>query len=165
MINIVAAVGAAVFGVIQDKVGAKKAISATLIIWMTATILAYFAQDKETYWIVGILSGSALGATQSGSRALIGEFSPPSRSAEFFGFWGLFWKLSEAMGPLAFGLVVHLSADVHTGRRTGIALTTLFFVIGFLGMFFVDHEKGVEQAQAYERETQAQLRKLEQEAT
>lgn len=153
--NVVAAIGAAAFGVVQDKIGAKKAINLTLVIWMAATVLAYVAEDKSTFWMVGVLAGSALGATQSGSRALIGEFSPPSRSAEFFGFWGLFWKLSEAIGPLVFGVIVAMSADVHAGRRLGILCTSGFFALGFMGMLFIDHDKGVAEALAYEAETRS----------
>lgn len=151
--NLVAAFGAFGFGVVQDKIGAKKAINLTLVIWMSATLLAYFSTSKASFWLVGVLAGSALGATQSGSRALIGEFSPPSRSAEFFGFWGLFWKLSEAIGPLVFGLISATAATESAGRRLGILATTLFFVVGFVGMFFIDHDKGVREAQAYEART------------
>jgi UMF1 family MFS transporter len=148
--NLVAAFGAFGFGILQDKIGAKKAISLTLVIWMCATVLAYFSHDKSSFWVVGFLAGSALGATQSGSRALIGELSPPSRSAEFFGFWGLFWKLSEAIGPLVFGIISAMAATECEGRRMGILFTTLFFLVGFIGMFFIDHEKGVREAEAYE---------------
>jgi UMF1 family MFS transporter len=113
------------------------------------------------FWIVGVLAGSALGATQSGSRALVGEFSPPSRAAEFFGFWGLFWKLSEAIGPLVFGAIVATAGDVHEGRRLGILCTSGFFILGFFGMLLIDHDKGVLQARAYEAETRKNAAEVE----
>lgn len=149
--NLVAAAGAAGFGVLQDKIGAKKAINLTLILWMVATVGAYLSHEKWQFWMVGLFAGSALGATQSGSRALVGEFSPPSRSAEFFGFWGLFWKLSEGIGPMAFGII-----SMWAGSRSAILFTTLFFIFGFLGMLTIDHEKGIEEAERYEARTWAQ---------
>ncbi len=151
VINLVAAAGAFGFGVLQDKIGARKAINLTLILWMIGILMAWASTEKSTFWVVGVIAGLALGATQSGSRALVGEFSPPSRSAEFFGFWGLFWKLSEAIGPLAFGF---LSASM--GRRPAILATLGFFVVGFLGMLFVDEEAGREEAVAYELATRAE---------
>lgn len=153
MMNVLAAAGAFVFGILQDRIGAKLAINLTLVLWMCSTMTAYLSRDAKTFWIAGIFAGSALGATQAGSRALVGEFSPPSRSAEFFGFWGIFWKLSEGIGPMIFGLISAAGATVSEGRRMGILVTTLFFVVGFIGMFFIDHEKGILEAKTYEEET------------
>lgn len=149
-INVVAAMGAAGFGLLQDRIGAKKAINLTLVVWILATVGAWASTTKDQFWVVGALAGSAIGATQSGSRALVGAFSPPSRSAEFFGFWGLFWKLSEAIGPLVFGYVA-----TRWDQRTGILFTIAFFVVGFVGMLFVDEEKGRAEALAYEARTAA----------
>ncbi len=145
IVQVTSAVGAFLFGYLQDWFGAKVAINAALLIWIGVSVGSYFATTVGAFYLVGNMAGLAMGATQSGSRALVGLFSPPAHSAEFFGFWGLFWKLSSAIGPLVFGFV-----STQTGsQRTAILSIGVFFLIGFIGMFFVDEKKGREAAASY----------------
>ena len=97
------------------------------------------------FFVVGNLAGLGLGSSQSAARALVGMFSPVEKSAEFFGFWGLFWKLSTAIGPLVFGL---LSSGTGN-QRLAILVTGLFFVIGMFGLRFINEKAGIEAAKAY----------------
>jgi UMF1 family MFS transporter len=83
--------------------------------------------------------GIALGASQSSGRALIGQFSPPARAAEFFGLWGLAGKLAAIIGPLSYGLITYLTAGNH---RLAIASTVLFFVVGLAVLATVDEQRG-----------------------
>jgi len=94
---------------------------------------------------VGNLAGLGIGSSQSAARALVGLFSPVEKTAEFFGFWGLFWKLSAAIGPLVFGLFSSGSGS----QRTAVLVTGSFFVVGMIGLFLVDERKGIAAARAY----------------
>ena len=66
-------------------------------------------QDRALFWIAANLVGLCLGSSQSAGRALVGYLSPPARTAEFFGLWGLAVKLSAVLGPLTYGFVTWLS--------------------------------------------------------
>jgi MFS transporter, UMF1 family len=143
--QISASVGAFLFGLVQDRIGAKNTIYATLMIWLATIAGAYFSTDRTTFFIVGNLAGLGLGSSQSAARALVGMFSPVEKSAEFFGFWGLFWKLSTAVGPLVFGL---LSSGTGN-QRIAILATGIFFVIGIAGLRFINEKAGVAAARAY----------------
>ena len=143
--QISASVGAFLFGLAQDRIGPKNTIYATLTVWIATIIGAYFSQDKTTFFIVGNLAGLGLGSSQSAARALVGLFSPVEKSAEFFGFWGLFWKLSTAIGPLVFGLLSSGTGD----QRIAILVTGLFFVFGLIGLGFINEKAGIEAARSY----------------
>lgn len=139
VVNITAALGAFGFGRLQDRLGSVPTLSITLAIWIAALVLAYVGESRAMFWLVANLIGIALGSSQSAGRALIGLFSPPGRSAEFFGLWGLAGKLASVVGPLSYGLVVYLS---HGNQRLALLGTAAFFVAGLLLLFTVDEQRG-----------------------
>src|SRR3970282_1788545 len=93
----------------QDRLGSVRTLALTLLVWIAALVLAYVTESRGRFWGVAKLVGPALGASQSAGRALVGQFSPPERAAEFFGLWGLAGKLAAVIGPLGYGLVTFLS--------------------------------------------------------
>jgi len=139
IVNITAAAGAFSFGMLQDRLGSVKTLAATLIIWIVALALAYFVESRAGFWVVANLVGISLGASQSAGRALVGQFSPPGRSAEFFGLWGLAGKLAAVVGPLTYGAITYLSGGDH---RMALLSTTIFFIIGFILLMTVNERRG-----------------------
>jgi UMF1 family MFS transporter len=81
VVNITAAVGAFGFGYLQDRLGSVRTLTFTLLVWVTALVLAYVIETRAGFWVVANLVGIALGSSQSAGRALVGQFSPPERSA------------------------------------------------------------------------------------
>lgn len=139
VVNVTAAAGAFGFGLIQDYLGSVRTLTVTLIIWIVALLTAYFIHSRVGFWIVANLVGIALGASQSAGRALVGQFSPPERSAEFFGLWGLAGKLAAVIGPLTYGLVTYAS---HGNHRLALLTTAVFFIGGLLLLLSVDERRG-----------------------
>jgi UMF1 family MFS transporter len=139
VVNVTAALGAFGFGQVQDRLGSVTTLAATLIIWIAALVLAYFIETRAGFWVVANLVGIALGSSQSAGRALIGLFSPPERSAEFFGLWGLAGKLAAVVGPLSYGLVAYIS---HGNHRLALLTTAGFFIVGLLLLLTVNERRG-----------------------
>lgn len=137
VINLSAAVGAVAFGYIQNKLGALKTVNLTLVVWIATVLMIYFLEDlgrllgvsdlKLLFIGVANFAGVCLGATQSATRALVGLFSPPSRSGEFFGFWGLAGKLSAVFSVLVFGFLQTI-LSLHASM---LACLT-FFAVGLV---------------------------------
>jgi UMF1 family MFS transporter len=147
VVNVTAAWGAFLFGQVQDRLGSVPTLALTLLIWVVATTLAFFTDSRARFWIVANLVGVALGSSQSSGRALIGQFSPPARSAEFFGLWGLAGKLAATVGPLSYGLISYLTAGNH---RLAILSTIGFFVAGLALLATIDEQRGKTTALAEE---------------
>jgi UMF1 family MFS transporter len=157
-----AAGGALLFGYLQDIIGAKKTFNFTLLMWIIAVILIWATEDvtlfinnlfnmsfesQTIFLMIGCLAGMGLGATQSASRAIVGLFSPESKSAEFFGFWGLSGKLASIVGLLAIGLMQKV-----LGLHNAILLCSLFFMMSLLVNVLVSYSRGMEAAQRHQGE-------------
>jgi len=129
LVNITAAAGAFVFGHVQDRLGHVRTLALTMIGWLIAVILAWMATSVAMFWVVANLVGICLGSSQSAGRALVGYLSPPARTAEFFGLWGLAVKLSAILGPLTYGAVTWMT---HGNHRFAMLVTGAFFVMGLV---------------------------------
>ncbi len=139
VVNVTAAIGAFLFGQLQDRLGSIRTLALTLLVWIAALLIAYVSETRAVFWVAANLIGLALGSSQSASRALVGLFSPPGRSAEFFGLWGLAIKLAAIIGPLSYGLITYLS---HGDHRLAIVSTNVFFIIGLMLLLTVNEERG-----------------------
>ena len=143
IVNITAALGALIFGSVQDKIGHVATISVTLIGWILMVLLAWAAEGPVMFWISANLAGLCLGASQSSSRALVGFFSPASHRAEFFGLWGLAVKLSSILGPITYGLISWITKGDH---RLAMLVTGIYFIIGLLILMGINVQRGREAA-------------------
>ncbi|MFC2133618.1 MFS transporter [Bacteroidota bacterium] len=158
IVQTTAILGSVSFGILADSIGQKKSIVITLFIWIFTIIFAYFISDRTTslmqklavftdgdlerlqviaFYVVGLLAGSVLGATQSTSRSLMSKLTPAEKKTEFFGFYSLFGKSSAIVGPLVFGIVSYLTES----QRIAILTVGIFFIIGLLVLSFVEDEK------------------------
>lgn len=145
VVNVTASIGAFLFGHAQDRLGSVRTLALTLLVWIAALVLAFFIEGRSAFWVVANLVGLALGASQSAGRALIGQFAPAERAAEFFGLWGLAGKLAAVIGPLVYGAITYASRGDH---RLALLATALFFVAGLILLLRVDERRGREAALA-----------------
>lgn len=149
IVQTTAIIGSVLFGIISDSIGQKKSINISLVIWILTICFAYFTSDPEngfmkfmtgifssdgitlqrqSFYAVGLLAGSVMGATQSTSRSLMSKLTPDDKKTEFFGFYSFFGKSSAILGPLVFGIVSYLTDS----QRLAILTIALFFIIGML---------------------------------
>ncbi|GBE45732.1 vacuole effluxer Atg22 like protein [bacterium BMS3Bbin11] len=143
VVNFTAAVGAFVFGLFQDQLGANRTLELTLLIWILAIAVVWQGDTKTQFWIAANLIGLAMGSSQSAGRALVALFAPEGRSAEFFGLWGLSIKLAAVIGPMSYGLIAWYS---NGDQRQAIFSTLMFFVVGLIVLFTVNEKRGREAA-------------------
>jgi UMF1 family MFS transporter len=143
VVQITAALGAVIFGFVQDRIGSIKTLKATLCVWIIAILIAYSAKAKVDLWVAANMVGIALGASGSVGRALVGQFSPRGRSGEFLGLWGVAVKLATGIGAFSFGAITYCT---HNNLRLAL-LSTLLFFIGGLGLLLtVDEARGIRAA-------------------
>ena len=73
---------------------------------------------------VSLVAGAGLGSIQSSSRAVVGLLSPEERSAQMFGFWGMFNRVAIVLG-MAFGPI-----SDQVGRNSAMLFVLALFAIG-----------------------------------
>ena len=122
-------VGSLFFGIITDKIGAKRTIAINLILWIIIVAAAYFVDTKEMFYVIGAVAGSSMGASQAASRSLMAQLTPKEREAEFFGFYdGLCGKASAVVGTFLFGLISYITGN----QRISVLTIGIFFIVGLV---------------------------------
>jgi len=140
LVNIASALGAFAFGYWQDRIGHKPALRLTLFGWIAMTALAVVATGPGLFWAAAVLAGLCMGSSQSAGRAMVGQFAPPDRYAEFFALWTFATRLAAIVGPLTYGVLTLLT---HGNHRLAMAATAAFFVTGLLCLRRVDLARGM----------------------
>lgn len=107
--NVVAGIGAWIGGILDDRLGSKTIIVASLVALVVfGSCVFFFAGFGQiTYWIFGLLLTAFVGPAQASSRTFVARFTPKGREGEVFGLYqftgravsflsGTFWSLSIA---------------------------------------------------------------------
>ncbi len=121
------------FGMLADRIGAKRSIGVGLVVYMGICVLGYFMTNATHFMVLAVLVGAVQGGTQALSRSLFASLIPKDKSGEFFGFFGVAEKFAGILGPAVF--------TVGSSRRAILAIIG-FFVVGGLLLFFVDVAAG-----------------------
>jgi UMF1 family MFS transporter len=132
------------FGALAARIGAKRGIMITLVVYTIVCILGYMMTAAWHFWAVSVLVALVQGGSQALSRSLYATIVPKSRMAEFFAFVSVSSRFAGIFGPLIFGVV----AQVMGASRMSILFLIVFFVAGMALLAKVD----VAEAQRVARE-------------
>jgi UMF1 family MFS transporter len=143
MIQFVAMPGTLFFGWLAKRIGAKRAITISLVLFIGVTAYAFSMQEAWQFWTLGAVVALIFGGSQAISRSLYGVLIPPGKNAEFFGFYAISSKFASIFGPLVFALITDLTGS----PRLSILALAAFFAVGILLLAAVDIERGKRLAQ------------------
>lgn len=132
-LNITTAIGAVIFGWMDDLLGAKPTLLLALSIMTVELIIVILTQSLILFWIIALAFGFSFGPVMAASRSLMVRVSPPGKIAQMFGLYAVSGRLTTFLGPLLFGEVTAVFAT----QRAGMAIILLFVVVGGAMMFFV----------------------------
>jgi len=138
VLNITAGLGAFALGFLDDRIGGKRTIQITNMVFIAATLLAVFAPSKLWFWVSGIIVGFFLGPNQAVSRSLMGRFVPSDKETEFFGFYAFSGKATAFIGPFFLGILT----EMFNSQRAGMSIVVVMFIVGSLLLTRVDEEEG-----------------------
>jgi UMF1 family MFS transporter len=126
------------FGWLAGRIGAKRAILGSLVIYTGISVLAGFMATATHFFLLAILVGMVQGGSQALSRSLFATLIPRHRSGEFFGFFAVVEKFAGIFGPLIF----FASSVLMGSSRYAIVTVIVFFVVGGSLLTLVDVEEG-----------------------
>jgi UMF1 family MFS transporter len=126
------------FGMFAERIGAKRAIFAGLMVYAVITVLGYFMTTATHFYVLAFLVGMVQGGTQALSRSLFASMIPKHKSSEFFAFFGVFERYAGILGPAIFAWVVSRAGT----SRTAILSIIGFFIVGGALLTLVDVNEG-----------------------
>jgi UMF1 family MFS transporter len=151
VLQLSAAGGALAFGWLESRIGPKRTVLLTLLWWIVGVLGIYYLdalagtfgfEPKRVFYGLGLFAGAGIGATQASSRTVVGLLSPPGKTAQMFGFWGMFARLATILGT-SFGFV-----SDGLSRRAAVLVVVGFFVVGAILLTRVDIERGIREVRA-----------------
>ncbi|MDJ0754413.1 MAG: MFS transporter [Ardenticatenaceae bacterium] len=135
MIQFVAFGGALLFGWLAGRIGAKKSILLSLVIWSVIVIYAYLLLiNTFQLFVLGFFLALVLGGSQALSRSLFSQMIPRDHEAEYFGFYEISERGTSWIGTLFFGLAVTITGS----QRVAILTLIVFFLVGLALLSRVD---------------------------
>ncbi|MEN9606881.1 MAG: hypothetical protein RL605_709, partial [Actinomycetota bacterium] len=115
--NIFAGIGAGLGGWLDDKLGSRTVILASLIGLILAGVGLFILAPigPLAYWIFGLILCLFVGPAQASSRTFVSRFTPHGREGEVFGLYqttgravsflsGTLWTVSISVAHTAFGI-------------------------------------------------------------
>jgi MFS transporter, UMF1 family len=141
LVQFVAFGGALLFGRIAARIGAKRAVLASLVLWC-AVVTGGFVLPAHRFGLfltLAVLIGVVLGGSQALARSLYSQLVPLGREAEYFSLYQSAERGTSWSGTLLFGLVYQLT---HT-YRLAILVLVVFFLIGGSLLATVDVRRGI----------------------
>lgn len=147
MVQFVGVPFAFLFGMLADRLGAKRAIFLALAVYVVISILGYRMRTTADFFLLAFLVGTVMGGAQALGRSLFARMVPRHKSAEMFGFFGIFDKFGGVMGSALFWATLTLTGS---GRPAILALIG-FFAVGAALLALVDVGRGERAARAAEQ--------------
>jgi UMF1 family MFS transporter len=138
MIQLVGVPFAFAFGVLADRIGAKRAIFVALAVYSAVSIYGFTLRTTTQFFVLGFLVATVQGGAQALSRSLFATLIPRHKAGEMFGFFGVFDRFGGSMGTFVFGIMLATTGS----SRPAILTLIVFFAIGAWLLTRVDVERG-----------------------
>ena len=132
--NLVAFVGVLLGGYLNDKLSSKIIILICIAV-LTATVFygAVIAQTKTQFFYNVMVISFFIGSIQSASRVMMTGLLETADQGKGFGLFSFSGRVTAFAGPLLVGTTTY-----YFSQRIGFLSISVFFVLGFILMLFVD---------------------------
>ena len=152
---------ALVFGKLGERWGVRKAIYLAIGFYMCITLWGTMIARKEEFYILAAFIGLVQGGIQALSRSYYSRLIPKNQAAEYYGFYNMLGKFAAIIGPALMGIVglmvrrmlmppspttEQLISIGQVASRWSMGSILILFIVGVVLFYFVDEEKGKEQA-------------------
>ena len=129
----VAAVGAVIGGLIDDRIGSKPVIVASLISIITVCLTMMALSGPRAFWLCGLLLCLFIGPAQSSARTLLLRMSRDGKEGVAFGLYTMTGRAVSFLAPWLFSVFVDLFGAV----RAGMGGLCLVMGVGLVGLLMV----------------------------
>ena len=141
IVQFIAFGGARLAGYLCGRIGQKKTLVFTILLFFVAGNSAFLVPEKQILPVIvlGIIVGMGMGGLQSVSRSVYAAMLPKGAEGEFMGFFSVISRFAAIWGPLIYSFV-----SSSTGNpRLSLPVISLFFVIGYILLRGVDMDSRI----------------------
>lgn len=133
--NIVAGAATIAVGALDDRLGARWVILASLggLIVSGLAMFVFHGGGKPAFWIAGLAISLFVGPAQSASRSFLARLIPDGQEGELFGLYATTGRAVSFLAPAAFAVAVTIGGAPYFGI-IGIVLVV---AAGFILMLLV----------------------------
>jgi UMF1 family MFS transporter len=133
MANVVAAAGAVLGGLLDDRVGSKTVILASLAAMIAVGLTLMALSGAAAFWVCGLLLCLFIGPTQASARTLLLRMTAKGKEGVAFGLYTMTGRAVAPLAPFLFSTFV----AIFGADRAGIAGLMLVLAAGFTAMLAV----------------------------
>lgn len=131
--NIVAGIGAALGGILDDRIGTKRTIVGSLTGLLVAgvAVFVFASAGQITYWIGGLALCLFVGPAQASSRTFVARFTPLGREGEVFGLYQTTGRAASFLSPTLWSVSLTLAG------MAGVQNTSIYGILGIMVVLVV----------------------------
>jgi len=127
------AVGQLIWGPVSDKLGRKKPILFSLLIFTLASIACIYVKTIEQLWVVRFLQAIGGCAGVVISRAIVTDYFDKSKTLKIFALLGLIMGIAPILGPGIGNFILHFSSWKGLfGSMAGLGILLFILTLFFL---------------------------------
>jgi UMF1 family MFS transporter len=127
---VIAAVGAVVGGLLDDRIGSKPVIVGSLSAMVVVGVVLLNLSGAVAFWICGLLLCLFIGPTQSSARTMMLRMSTEGKEGVAFGLYTTTGRAVSFLAPLLFFTYI----DVFGSDRAGLAGLVTVLVMGLVAI-------------------------------
>ena len=128
LIQMVAFPFAILYGWLSKRWGSHRMIIIGILTYCFIAGFGLFLDTRMDFLILAFLVASAQGGLQALSRSYFGKLIPKTKSAEYFGVFNIFGKISSIFGPILMGVVTQSTGNI----QYGIVSLGILFILGLV---------------------------------
>ncbi len=131
--SVVAACGAVLGGLLDDRVGSKAIIVGSLVAIVTVSLILMTLSGARAFWVCGLALGLFLGPAQASARTLLLRMSRDGKEGVSFGLYTMTGRAVSFLAPWLFSVFV----DRFHADRAGLGGLDVVLTAGLLAMLAV----------------------------
>jgi UMF1 family MFS transporter len=124
--------GSYIYGYLVDRLGAKRSLMWTIVLWIILLAVMIVVPGKNAFWAVGLAIGLNFGGVPTAERPVLLGLVPDAEAGRYFSLMLLSSRAAAIAGPLVWGMTVDsLEASLGTAiaYRAAVLTVAAMFVI------------------------------------
>jgi MFS transporter, UMF1 family len=128
--------GSYIYGYLADRLGAKRSLMWTIVLWIILLGVMIVVPGKNAFWAVGLAIGLNFGGVPTAERPVLLSLVPDAEAGRYFSLMLLSSRAAAILGPLVWGITVDtLESSLGTAiayRAAVMTVVAMFIVSAFI---------------------------------